>query len=63
LPNEPLKIFPFLVFLSPLPIIFFLTHRHASKTLPEYKVKYRSKIQKAPVPALFMPGSGALLCS
>jgi hypothetical protein len=24
LPNEPLKILPFLVFLSPLPIVFFL---------------------------------------
>ena len=55
LPNEPLKIFPFLVFLSPLPILIFLTHRCASKMLPEYKVKYRSKIQKAPVPAQKCP--------
>jgi hypothetical protein len=44
LPNEPLKIFPFLVFLSPLPIINFFDP---------------SKLQKSPDTCTSMPGNGA----
>jgi hypothetical protein len=44
LPNEPLKIFPFLVFLSPLPIIIFFDH---------------PKLQKSPDTCTSMPGNGA----
>jgi hypothetical protein len=34
LPNEPLKIFPFLVFLSPLPMMVFLNEVQTSEKKP-----------------------------
>lgn len=52
LPNDPLNIFPFLVFLSPLPMIVFL------RALALYKI---IKVTKSPDTCTYMPGNGASL--
>jgi hypothetical protein len=50
LPNEPLNIFPFLVFLSPLPITFYFAH-----------FALFPKVTKSSDTSIHMPGNGASL--
>jgi hypothetical protein len=53
LPKDPLKRFPFAVFLSPLPMIFFILLSEYSKQLPDAKF-YIKKARNKMLPAFFI---------